>query len=523
MNEYVELVSFEDVTVNFTWEEWQNLSDAQRMLYRNVMLETYSSLLSLGQCTPKPELIFKLEQGEEPWTAEDPAPKTLPVFCSMDGIIETNQKSLERHLWQVTANDHNRATEKADGLANTFYLYSMNISSFVVNNRNCSGVKPEELNGYLNTRLPSEPHGLCTVEQCNDCCAAGESVRCPEQFGQQSKIQTGQRDFEYIGEGEDAKAENLMKKIISSKRLQMGLTSCKHNEHEQVSVQSDVMAKEGKATFSEKCDLTKHQATYAGRTSCKCLENKKTFTSGLDLTVSQRTHHQKKDHVCIQCEKPFSTKSSLTVHQRIHTGEKPYGCSECNKTFRQKSALIVHERTHTGEKPFECYECGKAFQHKWYLKTHQRTHTGEKPYECKECGKAFLKKSYLKMHQGTHKSDKPYECEKCGKTFHNRSYFNMHLRTHSGEKPYACSECGKAFYQKSDLRRHQKIHNSEKLHECKECGKAFQNKSYLKTHQKVHTDRSKLSSERLHPVADSDRYRHPQPNSGWSLGCFMEE
>ena len=32
-----------------------------------------------------------------------------------------------------------------------------------------------------------------------------------------------------------------------------------------------------------------------------------------------------------------------------------------------------------------------------------------------------------------------------------------------------------------------------------------------------------LSSERLHPAADSDRYRHPQPNSGWSLGTLMEE
>ena len=36
-------------------------------------------------------------------------------------------------------------------------------------------------------------------------------------------------------------------------------------------------------------------------------------------------------------------------------------------------------------------------------------------------------------------------------------------------------------------------------------------------------DRSMLSSERLHPAADSDRYRHPQPNSGWSLGTLMEE
>jgi hypothetical protein len=34
-------------------------------------------------------------------------------------------------------------------------------------------------------------------------------------------------------------------------------------------------------------------------------------------------------------------------------------------------------------------------------------------------------------------------------------------------------------------------------------------------------DRSMLSSEKLHPATDSDRYRHPQPNSGWSLGTLM--
>ena len=27
-----------------------------------------------------------------------------------------------------------------------------------------------------------------------------------------------------------------------------------------------------------------------------------------------------------------------------------------------------------------------------------------------------------------------------------------------------------------------------------------------------------MFSERLHPAADSDRYRHPQPKSEWSLG-----
>uniref|UniRef100_A0A8C6WDI2 Zinc finger protein 501 n=4 Tax=Nannospalax galili TaxID=1026970 RepID=A0A8C6WDI2_NANGA len=34
----MELLSFEDIAVEFTWQEWQNLSEAQRTLYRDVML-----------------------------------------------------------------------------------------------------------------------------------------------------------------------------------------------------------------------------------------------------------------------------------------------------------------------------------------------------------------------------------------------------------------------------------------------------------------------------------------------------
>ncbi|XP_047681253.1 zinc finger protein 717-like isoform X3 [Prionailurus viverrinus] len=77
-NSSLGLVSYEDVAVNFTWEEWQDLDDAQRTLYRVVMLETYSSLVSLGHCITKPEVIVKLEQGAEPWTVEEPLEQSLP-------------------------------------------------------------------------------------------------------------------------------------------------------------------------------------------------------------------------------------------------------------------------------------------------------------------------------------------------------------------------------------------------------------------------------------------------------------
>ncbi|XP_023382760.1 zinc finger protein 658-like isoform X2 [Pteropus vampyrus] len=106
-------VSFEDVTVEFTPDEWQYMGPAHRTLYRDVMLENCSHFVSMGYCITKPQVIFKLEQGEEPWSLEEEFPnQRFPAQSSLIGEESCQDCEFKKNCDKATLFNHARTGTK---------------------------------------------------------------------------------------------------------------------------------------------------------------------------------------------------------------------------------------------------------------------------------------------------------------------------------------------------------------------------------------------------------------------------
>ncbi|XP_029864003.1 zinc finger protein 282-like isoform X8 [Aquila chrysaetos chrysaetos] len=80
-------VAFESSAAYFSAQEWENLEEWQRELYKNVLRGKNESLISLDYVISKPDFLSQLQRGEAPCNGDKAASREIPTESSAEPLL----------------------------------------------------------------------------------------------------------------------------------------------------------------------------------------------------------------------------------------------------------------------------------------------------------------------------------------------------------------------------------------------------------------------------------------------------
>lgn len=331
-------MTFRDVAVDFSQEEWEFLDSAQKSLYRDVMWENYSSFLSLGLSISKRDIIPLLdEDGKEPEVVvKEGRRRYCPDLVSR---FKTNTSSEDKDIYGI----YSLQWELMGKIKSHSPQGSGPRDDWEYENRAERQKEPQE--GYFGQLKITSEKG---------------TYRKHHFLTEYQQVQNGEKFYE---------CKECRKTFIRRSTL---------SQHLRIHTgEKPYKCKECGQPFRQRAHLIRHHKLHTGEKPHECKECGKAFTQSSQLRQHQRIHAGEKPFECLECGKAFTQNSQLFQHQRVHSDEKPYECNKCGKAFNKCSNLTRHLRIHSGDKPYSCKECGKTFSNDSGLVRHQEIHANE--------------------------------------------------------------------------------------------------------------------------------------------------